>query len=1132
MVYYRWLHPSGPNYLFTVKSTLPATQSQRSQSPKERRRPQAANITADSPNGNGSTLELSIESETPAREQSQQARGGNTTLSQLLHSASRGALESAWQSGMQSSSSSSSSSLDADDCSLDAFNLTSKSSHSTTLLGKSRSSQNTSQSKVSSSTVKSRRSDSATAQPQQHTTGPPANLRGPHFQSASSSVHVVDSGQPSSVHVVDSGQPSSPSVISERSETGSVRERFHSGHSNQSEAPSASERVSESEQQELLNGVLREEADGTEAVAESLTPTNRSRSRLSGNRSNLSTSFFDQASGGSLHEHNQSALALSRVQGERGTAASRLEPVTAHNLSTELRMASTSLSPLDISRLWSESQSRLGHSSASDVVPADRTTRRADRLSRSFELGESRMMSPDCAGQASGDRVTSRSASFRQSERESMAPYPDLVEPMSPEPQEGYGGGAGGESMWSPNLSTNNTSTSSSSHGQDPGLSAPARLSRLVDSFDSESEPVCLNTMNLQALRSTGGNSPLQRQIENRRLEQLKRSLAAESPSSNSSMSPVVKDDSGETSWTSLNVNEDELSGLQNLNSLTPDDSICSFASSDRDERRRPTPAAAHQVARGVQQQGTESGITSGASTPSLPRSRSTSSLYHDFTSAGVSPSPPPGLRAAARLSRNQSWVDSPSQQREQLADTPMRLDYLNLDPAPPVEPESYFQRHDPREVVIELLMDQLKRASLRSNHSRTESAHLSPLTMSHLQESPQRFGRNVDLFDRQAWRSLFGQDPNSTLVSNPEPPRRRSVRTDLDLMREALDLIEMQRSPYSFRRGTGTPDSASPEMYVSGQYRPPIIAQEREQAARGSVPPLVRGRERRQSHSRLEESLIHAAAVDKSSSLPRQTPAYRPDQTRQAPVVPSEMDSRRRSLPAGEREGLYRYFVDSDSPIHTPLWNTPLTTPAVTPAQRHLLQRYLANNHVASAPRDGRLPSTEARSLREANIEAARLSTTLPHDQLHRRSASRRLSDKLDTAADHPDSGMHSGSQSSASHRQPLQSLDNSPSLSPSSSVTQLPVRAKPTSQQFAMTKSSAGRARSSSGTRRSSGAVVSSGQPSQGDRQGSPKQKHSSVRPRPHPAYRHGDRRSATDFSASQGPVSSRAKSSDCLR
>ena len=80
---------------------------------------------------NGSTLELSIESETPAKAESAKGgittlKGGNGTLSHLLDSSTRGALESAWQSGMQSSDSSSTSSLDADDCSLDAFNTTAK----------------------------------------------------------------------------------------------------------------------------------------------------------------------------------------------------------------------------------------------------------------------------------------------------------------------------------------------------------------------------------------------------------------------------------------------------------------------------------------------------------------------------------------------------------------------------------------------------------------------------------------------------------------------------------------------------------------------------------------------------------------------------------------------------------------------------------------------------------------------------------------------------------------------------------------------------------------------------------------------------------------------------------------------
>ena len=48
----------------------------------------------------------------------------------------------------------------------------------------------------------------------------------------------------------------------------------------------------------------------------------------------------------------------------------------------------------------------------------------------------------------------------------------------------------------------------------------------------------------------------------------------------------------------------------------------------------------------------------SGASTPSLPRSLSTGSLYYEFGSAGVSPSPPQALKS--HMSRNHSFIDSP----------------------------------------------------------------------------------------------------------------------------------------------------------------------------------------------------------------------------------------------------------------------------------------------------------------------------------------------------------------------------------------------------------------------------------------------------------------------------------------
>ena len=57
-----------------------------------------------------------------------------------------------------------------------------------------------------------------------------------------------------------------------------------------------------------------------------------------------------------------------------------------------------------------------------------------------------------------------------------------------------------------------------------------------------------------------------------------------------------------------------------------------------------------------------------------------------------------------------------------------------------------------------------------RSNHSRCESAHASPFELSQLHSASRPFGAR-------------------------DGGRRQSFRTDIDLMREALDLIEMQRS-------------------------------------------------------------------------------------------------------------------------------------------------------------------------------------------------------------------------------------------------------------------------------------------------------------------------------------------------
>ena len=967
------------------------------------------------------------------------------------------------------------------------------------MAGKSNSLRNTSQSQLSSVTIHSHHSDTA-SQPQ------PAADRSLSHHSTSNSQHPSRSDQPQS--------PSSRSQRSDQSEAASVRER-----------------ASEPEQ-ELLEGALREEADGTEASTDPHLQNGRPRSGISDLRSSLSPSYFGPVSSSSMHQHNQTTPS-SRAEEGLGAVAAQPEPVRDHHQSVESRNDPKMLSPLDISKLSREPQGRISSPSASNILPAGRRAGRFDRLSHSFDLGESPILSPERAGQTpSNSRAMSENTSFVRREREAMAPYPDLVESMSPEPQQQrlymdseYGERAGGESMWgvSPN-----TSTSSSSRGRDMALSLPgsaSRPSRLVDSFDSETEPACLNTM---SLHRAGNDSQIQHQVENHRLRMLKQSLASRSPPS-SNESPGVNNDGNETSWSSMNVNEDEWSGLNNLKALTPDDSLCSFAS---DEALRNTPGESQQAEKSVP-------IASRASTPSLPRSKSTSSLYHEFSSAGVSPSPPPGLRAA-RLSQNNSWSDSPeaSQSRQQHPDTPWRLDYLNLDPAPPVEHDIHFRRHDPREIVIELLMDQLKRTSLRSNHSRSESARLSPLRMSQLRESPQHFGRNVDLFDRRAWRRLFGEDPDATLIPDSHIQSRGQYRTDIDLMREALDLIEMQRSPYSFRQGTSGRES--PEVYVSGQYRPPIVDRGNEQTARSGLPAPRKVQDRHQSRARLDTSLRQASVH--STSLPRQTPGLGLERSIPHYVPQVVGDSRPRSMPAGQREGLYRYFVDSDSPIHTPHWNSPQNFPAApTPSRHHLLHRYLAHNHVEPGLEDSPVQSAETHLLRKPSLlsgDCERPSSVLSLSQIRasRKSAAQQFSERLEVATDNPDSGMHSDSVSATSRRQPLQSLDNSPSLSPSS-VTQQSIQAKPTPQQAAALKASAEQRHVPSSTR----ATHSSGHPSQTSSQshshGSPKR--SSIRPRPHGVQGHRqaagrsvDRRSASEASASQGPLSSRAKSADCLR
>ena len=709
-------------------------------------------------------------------------------------------------------------------------------------------------------------------------------------------------------------------------------------------------------------------------------------------------------------------------------------------------------------------------------------------------------------------REMSRDASFTVSDREAMAPFPDLVESMSPEPlqqrlysagEDGFGERAGGESLWgiSPNASNH-----SSSQSRDRVLSRPgstSQLPRLVDSFDSGSDP-------LDASNPRPGKPERVRS----RADVLKKSFAEEGCAGES---PAFNEDN-ETSWSSMNVNENEWSGLNNLNALTPDESLCSFASSDREECEKGFTDEGAEGKREMLFREGERSAVSRASTPSLTRSHSTSSLYHDFTSAGVSPSPPPGLKGA-RFSRHHSWVNSPdpSHPCQQPADTPWRLEYLNLDPAPPVEHDVYSSRHDPREVIIEMLMDQLKVTSLRSRTPRTESARLSPLRLSHLLDSHPSLGPDVNVLDWPAFRHLFARD--TTLMSSPDAHSRGGYRNDIDLMRKALDLIEMQRFPHRFSRGT--PDSGSPEVYVSGQYRPPIVGEGRETPQRV---PSLQTQGRQHSQSSLDPAMRVTSPL--SASLPRHSPGFAVQQPQPLGHVGAEQ-GRRRSMPVGQREGLYRYFVDSDSPIHTPLWNTPQVTPAATPSHRHLLHRYLTHNHTESGGAASRVQSAEKRSLRRSRAtEGERLVPA----RASREPAARHM-EQLEVVTDIPDSGMHSDTLSAASRRQPLQSLDNSPSISPSS-VTQQPSKAHPKPQ----LQSNPAAQRRQPHTRGAPSAHALGHQSPASSHPASPKLV--SVRARSHSrGYRQamergGDGCSASQASSPQRTSGSRARSADRLR
>ncbi|KAL8598585.1 hypothetical protein ACOMHN_013468 [Nucella lapillus] len=776
--------------------------------------------------------------------------------------------------------------------------------------------------------------------------------------------------------------------------------------------------------------------------------------------------------------------------------------------------------------------------SSSDILPSRKRVGAMERLSKSFAVEDSPIESTDQVSIRTG---RCGDASFMRASREAMAQYPDMVESLSPDPDQPkmflgsddmYGGGrAGGESMWGVSPDFSNHSSSQSRERVLSLAPSASRLPHLMECYDTGPDPACLSSQHAQGLPPTE---------EDKHEISLKDSSISESPDAGS---PAVNNEDVEISWTSMNVNENEWSGLNNLKALTPDDSLCSFASNDREEE---TPQKSTGQAGRRPKNGADDEAFSRASTPSLVRSHSTSSLYHEFSSAGVSPSPPPGLRTGSRLSRHHSWVNSPfsSHSWQQPADTSWPLEYLSVDPAPPVEGEhdSAASRMDARVVVIEMLMDQLKRTRLRSGISphfpSHSSSHLRSPSMqdermaSHLRSPLLQDERRAphlrspllldERVDPQALRLLLSEDPNATLSAPSEQglAGRRSHRSDIDLMRQALDLIEMERFPHRFRQDT--PDHDSPEIYVSGQYRPPIVDQGREspsphpQALTGSVGAGS------YSRSRLNASLRQAPVP--SGSIPQPPPG--PQRSGHHPSV-AHSGPRPGMEPQSEssrtREGLYRYFVHSKSPIHTPQWSTPQSTPPITPSQRHLLQQYLTQSHVERGLREERVQSAEMRSLRKPGARE-RLSSTLPagggsssfqteqasdhalnmlpaqHERLstslprgvaplvgrasdhhhphnphpgrtssiHPHSTASRASgfvphtliprattqpadircftDSLEVMTpDHPDSGMHSGTHSAASRRHPLQSLDNSPSLSPTS-LTHQPNLTKPT--------------------------------------------------------------------------------------
>lgn len=771
---------------------------------------------------------------------------------------------------------------------------------------------------------------------------------------------------------------------------------LHSRHSSQSLSSGAHvivpliEHESISEEQEEPDSGRREAADGIEEVSAS--PREEQESSGSGHgvrrMSVLRVSFVDES------------VRVGEAGVEEPTAAS-----ATVTLEPEIQKASRetdqngSVSPAGASCLWEEPQSQAATPSIVSYCSPN-SSQQGSWLSRS--LGSS--VTPGTASKANGkaEPDTPTSGCSRPG-REALTSYPDLVESMNQDQHQqrlfdnndSYDH-AGGESMWVASPNTSNTSSSQSQDTTPKASSSSRAIGQLACHFGSDPKPAGVHASDTKGAQAGREDLPSRQSKGDPHQKKSQDKRMARELSSSIDM---------ESSWSSMHVNADELSGLKNLENLTPDNSICSFVSNDQDDSCRlqlgkntmtadSTPDSSYSMA-------------SALASPALSRSKSTSSIYHDFCAEGFPPTPLAGLKGFG-LSRNSSWVGTgTSEIREPWYSAGENcLDYLNVDPTPLVEQEAYAQRYDPREVIIELLLDQLRRT--RNSPSWVEPSRLSPLQLSYARTSPRRFGQNVEPLR-----------PTGSL-----PQQRETYRSELLRLKEAQQVMD-HSSFYSPRAH----QNRTSEKYVSGQYRPPIVTQGQQNETSGAPYPAP--------HQSMRRRKDLSDRTEGFGVVSHRNTGTRDEQQRLGLQQSHQADTRRRSMPVPGNDGLRRYFVGSDSPLHTQHWNIPA---AERPTHPQLLQRYLSDNTYSNDKPMADL--SDSQSFRKQRSSSAHQRS---YDYAQKQNSSKMEKLELLTDFQECQAIAYNDAFSHLTPRQPLQILDNSPSLSPNSSYQQ-PVTKKAT--------------------------------------------------------------------------------------